>query len=177
MSQHFLLSSKAKTLRLADVLRMTDAEAETAFRKVRWNETEGASVCPSCGGLDAYLNPPVCWRKGHKQFCRSGPSYAEGSALVQVRVRLFAFCLGYCCVGSRSEVDRGEGSVRAGPGKRAAIGEPLWQPSASLATGSYSDPELFLNFFGAHPNIHWIPATCQLSPCSIDRLPDADGIK
>ena len=32
-------------------------EAETAFRKVRWFETEGAPVCPHCGGLDAYLNP------------------------------------------------------------------------------------------------------------------------
>ena len=54
MSQHFLLSSAAKTLRLADVLRMSDAEAETAFRKFRWQDTAGAPVCPSCGGLDAY---------------------------------------------------------------------------------------------------------------------------
>lgn len=55
--QHFLLSSKAKTLRLADVLRMSEAEAETAFRKIRWFQTEGEPVCPHCGGLDAYLNP------------------------------------------------------------------------------------------------------------------------
>lgn len=54
MAQHFLLSSKAKTLSLLDVIRMTDQEAETAFRKVRWVETEGAPVCPSCGSLDAY---------------------------------------------------------------------------------------------------------------------------
>jgi transposase-like protein len=33
---------------------MSDAEAEEAFRKVRWAETAGAPVCPSCGGLDAY---------------------------------------------------------------------------------------------------------------------------
>ncbi len=57
MSQHFLLSSKAKTLRLADVLRMTDGEAETAFKKIRWTETGGEPICPHCGGLDAYLNP------------------------------------------------------------------------------------------------------------------------
>jgi transposase-like protein len=57
MSQHFLLSSKAKTLRLADVLRLSDAEAETAFCKIRWQDTAGAPVCPHCGGLDAYLNP------------------------------------------------------------------------------------------------------------------------
>lgn len=54
MSQHFLLSAKAKTLSLATVFRMTDADAEAAFRKIRWVETEGAAVCPHCGGLDAY---------------------------------------------------------------------------------------------------------------------------
>jgi transposase-like protein len=57
LAQHFLLSSKAKTLRLAEVLRMSDAEAQTAFCKIRWFETDGAPVCPHCGGLDAYLNP------------------------------------------------------------------------------------------------------------------------
>jgi len=57
MAIHFLLSSKAKTLRLADVLRMTDQEAETTFGKIRWFETEGEPVCPHCGGLDAYKNP------------------------------------------------------------------------------------------------------------------------
>lgn len=54
MSQHFLLSRNAKSLSLATVFRMSDAEAETVFRKVRWAETDGAPVCPICGGLDAY---------------------------------------------------------------------------------------------------------------------------
>jgi transposase-like protein len=54
MAQHFLLSPKAKTLSLLDVIRMTDAEAEEAFRKMRWVETAGAPVCPDCGCLDAY---------------------------------------------------------------------------------------------------------------------------
>src|SRR6202166_4646018 len=54
MSQHFLLSAKAKTLTLAQVFRMTDAEAETMFRKVRWVMTDGQAVCPECGGTDAY---------------------------------------------------------------------------------------------------------------------------
>ena len=54
MSQHFLLSSAAKTLTLAQVFRMTDAEAETMFRALRWQDTQGAPVCPKCGGLDAY---------------------------------------------------------------------------------------------------------------------------
>src|SRR6202171_5236017 len=54
MAQHFLLSSPAKTLSLAQVFRMTDTEAEAMFRKVRWPETDGAPVCPHCGGLNAY---------------------------------------------------------------------------------------------------------------------------
>lgn len=54
MPQHFLLSRSAKTLSLAQVFRMSNAEAETTFRKVRWPETDGAPVCPHCGGVDAY---------------------------------------------------------------------------------------------------------------------------
>jgi transposase-like protein len=54
MSQHFLLSRRAKTLSLATVFRMTDAEAEDTFRKVRWADTNGDPVCPHCGGLDAF---------------------------------------------------------------------------------------------------------------------------
>jgi len=29
-------------------------EAETVFRKIRWSSTEGAAVCPECGGLEPY---------------------------------------------------------------------------------------------------------------------------
>src|SRR5581483_11069518 len=46
MSQHFLLSSRAKTLSLASVLRMTDEEAEATFIRVRW--PGGKPVCPHC---------------------------------------------------------------------------------------------------------------------------------
>ena len=52
--QHFLLSRQAKTLALATVFRMSDEQAETAFRNIRWADTNGAPVCPLCGGVDAY---------------------------------------------------------------------------------------------------------------------------
>ncbi len=48
MSQHFLLSAKARTLSLASVLRMTDEEAEAAFIGIRWADTAGKPVCPHC---------------------------------------------------------------------------------------------------------------------------------
>jgi transposase-like protein len=54
MAQHFLLSKAAKTLSLASLFRMSDAEAEATFRAVRWPDTAGEPVCPHCGSLDAY---------------------------------------------------------------------------------------------------------------------------
>ena len=44
MSQHFLLSRAAKSLTLAQVFRMSDAEAEATFAKVRWPQTNGAPL-------------------------------------------------------------------------------------------------------------------------------------
>ncbi|HUB45135.1 MAG TPA: IS1595 family transposase [Acetobacteraceae bacterium] len=46
MSQHFLLSARARTLSLGQVLRMSNEEAEQAFIRVRW--PGGKPICPSC---------------------------------------------------------------------------------------------------------------------------------
>jgi transposase-like protein len=54
MPQHFLLSAAARTLNLASVMRLSDAEAEAVFRRVRWSGTNGAPVCPHCGGVEPY---------------------------------------------------------------------------------------------------------------------------
>jgi transposase-like protein len=54
MSQHFLLSSAARSLSLATVARMSDEEAWNAFRAIRWSDTQGEPVCPRCGCLDSY---------------------------------------------------------------------------------------------------------------------------
>ena len=69
MAQHFLLSAAAKSLSLASIFTMKDDQAEMAFRKVRWADTDGAPVCPHCGGTDAY----DCRRlKGAPRFrCRA----------------------------------------------------------------------------------------------------------
>src|ERR1022692_5351171 len=48
MSQHFLLSARARTLSLAQVMRLTDSEAEQAFMMVRGHATDGKPVCPHC---------------------------------------------------------------------------------------------------------------------------------
>ncbi len=89
MSQHFLLSRPAKTLTLASVFRMSDAEAETMFCRVRWPETEGAPVCPSCGGLNAY----VCRRPNGAlrfrcQACAKDFSITSGTIFAQHKLPL-----------------------------------------------------------------------------------------
>ncbi|MBP7334383.1 IS1595 family transposase [Niveispirillum sp.] len=49
MSQHFLLSSAARTISLKAVMSLTDADAWKVFQRIRWPETDGAPVCPKCG--------------------------------------------------------------------------------------------------------------------------------
>lgn len=63
MAQHFLLSPVAKTLSIAKVLRMSDSQAEKAFRSIRWAETDGNPVCPKCGGHHHYnLKSRPVWK-------------------------------------------------------------------------------------------------------------------
>ncbi len=54
MSQHFLLSAKARTLSLAKVLRQTDEEAFATFKAIRWANNDGEAVCPRCGCVEIY---------------------------------------------------------------------------------------------------------------------------
>jgi transposase-like protein len=54
MPQHFLLSAKARTLSLAKVMRLSDAEAYETFKQVRWAANDGKPICPRCGSCEAY---------------------------------------------------------------------------------------------------------------------------
>lgn len=53
--QHFLLSSRARTLSLIEVLRMSDDEAFATFMLLRWPDTYGKPVCPSCTNKKCYF--------------------------------------------------------------------------------------------------------------------------
>lgn len=54
MSQHFLLTKEARTLSLADVLRLSDEAAYARFKAIRFSENGGEPFCPKCGCADAY---------------------------------------------------------------------------------------------------------------------------
>ncbi len=47
MSQHFLLSTAARSLSLAKVARMSDEEANDAFRLIRWTRYQGRAGLPA----------------------------------------------------------------------------------------------------------------------------------
>jgi transposase-like protein len=54
MAQHFLMSAAARTISLKAILRLSDADAWTMFRRLRWPATDGAPVCPHC-------ECPICY--------------------------------------------------------------------------------------------------------------------
>lgn len=54
MAQRFLLSAQARTLSLASIYKAGEDAAYATFCRMRWAETDGAPVCPRCGGLKAY---------------------------------------------------------------------------------------------------------------------------
>jgi transposase-like protein len=54
MAQHFLLSSKARTLSLAQVMRLSDDEAFKMFTAIRFEANGGEAFCPKCGCTSVY---------------------------------------------------------------------------------------------------------------------------
>jgi transposase-like protein len=81
MSQHFLLSSQARSLSLATVARMTEDEARAMFRAIRWAATDGDPSCPRCGCLAVYeyASRPIfkCKGCGHQFSVTSGTIFAS----------------------------------------------------------------------------------------------------
>ena len=79
--QHFLLSAAARTLSLKEVYRGGEDKAYAMFRKFRWPQTDGAPVCPRCGGLDAYeistRRKFKCKACGHQFSVTSGTIFAS----------------------------------------------------------------------------------------------------
>jgi transposase-like protein len=92
MGQHFLLSSAAKSLNLAQVLRMTDAEAEAMFKRVRWPETDGKPYCPKCGCTACYYCPrPNGSPRWECKACRAGFSITGGTLFSSAKLPLRSY--------------------------------------------------------------------------------------
>ena len=81
MAQHFLLSSKARTLSLKAIYQAGEDKAYRTFCTLRWSLTNGDPVCPRCGCLDAYaittrrkFKCKACW---HQFSVTSGTIFAS----------------------------------------------------------------------------------------------------
>jgi len=82
MSQHFLLSSRARNLSLGAVLRMTTEEAERRFVGIRWPDSK--PVCPNCECETVYeCRRPSGALRWRCKACRQDFSVTSGT--------LFAF--------------------------------------------------------------------------------------
>lgn len=96
MAQHFLLTAAAKTFDLVEIARMTERQAATFFKKLRWPDTNGRPVCPCCGSTER----PHDIRKQKRWKCRtcgkffsvtSGTLFANHK--LPLRIYLFAIAL------------------------------------------------------------------------------------
>lgn len=55
MTQQLLSLAGARTLTPADIVAMTDEQANDTFKKLRWPETDGKPVCPRCYSRKVYI--------------------------------------------------------------------------------------------------------------------------
>jgi transposase-like protein len=89
---HFLQSKAAKSLSLAQVFRMTEGEAETAFRKIRWQDTNGEAVCPDCGGAEPYeYRRPTGLLRFRCKACGKNFSITSGTLFASHKAPLRAY--------------------------------------------------------------------------------------
>ncbi len=81
MSQHFLLSAKARTLSVLKVMQMTDTDAFTVFKELRWGAGDEVA-CPCCGVVSkhAFRRDRRQWKCadcGHTFSVTSGTIFAN----------------------------------------------------------------------------------------------------
>ncbi|MDZ4775623.1 MAG: IS1595 family transposase [Alphaproteobacteria bacterium] len=89
---HFLTTSRARTLSLATVFRMSDEQAETMFRSLRWPETDGAPICPKCGVLEAYeYRRPTGSLQFECKACKAHFSITSGTLFASHKAPLRAY--------------------------------------------------------------------------------------
>ena len=60
--QHYLLSAKARSLSLMEIMRLSEKEAFDLFKQARWSGSSGDPICPRCGHKHHY------WIGSRKQW-------------------------------------------------------------------------------------------------------------
>ncbi len=77
---------------MAQVFHMSGNEAEETLRQVRWPETDGAPVCPHCGGVDAYdCRRPTGAPRFRCRACAKDFSITSGTLFASHKLPLRAY--------------------------------------------------------------------------------------
>lgn len=101
MAQHFLLSAKARTLSLKAIYAAGEDKAYETFRKLRWPATDGAPVCPHCGGLDAY---EITTRRRFKcKACSRQFSVTSGTILASRKMSFVDLLAALCIIANAAK--------------------------------------------------------------------------
>src|SRR5438067_6896163 len=93
MPQHFLLSSRARTLSLASVMRMGDEEVERVFIRLRWADNKGEPYCPHCGCPTVYGSRRRGALRWQCKACLKEFSITSGTLFANRKLPLRAFLL------------------------------------------------------------------------------------
>jgi len=95
VSQHYLLSAKARTLSLTSIMRLTDDEAHATFRAIRWADNGGEPFCPHCDCTAIYgfatRNIWKCKACNHQFSVTSGTIFS--SRKLPIRDYLASVCI------------------------------------------------------------------------------------
>lgn len=96
MAQHFLLSARARTLSLRAIYKAGEDAAYETFRKLRWPETDGAAICPRCGGCEVY---DLATRRRFKcKACHHQFSVTSGTILASRKMAFVDLLAAVCLV-------------------------------------------------------------------------------
>jgi transposase-like protein len=78
LPQHFLISPAARSLSIAQVLRLSDTEAFATFKRIRFAANDGEPFCPHCGVAKVYTlaETPIRWKCSD---CRKKFSVTSGT--------------------------------------------------------------------------------------------------
>ena len=94
MAQHFLLSAAARSLSLAKVMRLSDADVEDVFLRLRWPDTGGKPLCPDCGCAICYAcRRPSGQLRWRCKACRRDFSITSGTLFAWHKLPLRTYLL------------------------------------------------------------------------------------
>ena len=94
MAQHFLLSATARSLSLAKVMCLSDAEVEDVFLRLRWPNTGGKPVCPDCCCAICYAcRRPSGQLRWRCKACRHDFSITSGTLFAWHKLPLRTYLL------------------------------------------------------------------------------------